>query len=261
MKTAIVLVAVLTTLQGAQAQAEEWHKHWSVSGKPELHVSAGDAAVEIETGSSDAIDATVTTRGWSIGDTGVRITEHQNGNRVELDVKLPESHFGWGNRSLRVEIQVPHELMADIHTGDGSIKLREVAGSIRADTGDGSIEATHLDGNLDAHTGDGSVHVSGRFDSLKLHTQDGAVDLDVFKGSRVNDDWRVQTGDGSVQLRLPKDLNANLELHTGDGRIQLDLPLTVTGVQSEHGIQGKLNGGGAVVLVRTGDGSISVGAS
>ena len=71
----------------------------------------------------------------------------------------------------------------------------------------------------------------------------------------------MQTGDGSVSMRLPTNLNANLELHTGDGRIQMNLPLTVTGVQSEHGIQGKLNGGGPLVLVRTGDGSISVGAS
>lgn len=263
MKTAIILIAGLAVLQGFQAKAEEWHKHWTVTDKPELHVSAGDAAVEIFAGSNDSIDATVTTRGWPIGDSGVRITEHQNGNRVDLDVKLPETHlrFDWGNHSLRVEVRVPHQIMADIHTGDGSIKLRELAGSIRADTGDGSIQATDLDGSLDAHTGDGSVHVSGRFDNLRLHTQDGGVELDVMKGSHVNADWRVQTGDGSVQLRLPKDLNANLELHTGDGRIQLDLPLTVTGLQSEHAVQGKLNSGGPLVLVRTGDGSISVGAS
>jgi DUF4097 and DUF4098 domain-containing protein YvlB len=114
---------------------------------------------------------------------------------------------------------------------------------------------------LDAHSGDGSVHVSGRFDSLQLHTQDGSVDLSVMKGSHVNADWRVQTGDGSVQLRLPQELSANLELHTGDGHISMDLPLTVTGMKSEHSIQGKLNGGGALVLVRTGDGSISVSAS
>ena len=261
MKRAFVVLLSLAAFGVAQANAEEWQKHWTVGEKPELHVSAGDAAVVVEAGSNDSIDATVTTRGWTIGDGGVRITEHQNGSRVELDIKLPETHFSWGNRSLRVDVKVPRSLIADIHTGDGSIKLRELAGSIRADTGDGSIEASHLDGNLDAHTGDGSVHVSGRFDNLRLHTQDGSVELNVMQGSKVSADWRVQTGDGSVQLRLPKDLSANLELHTGDGRIQMDLPLTVTGMQSEHGVQGKLNGGGPVVLVRTGDGSITVGAS
>lgn len=260
MRTGIILLAGLAALH--VAKAEEWQKHWNVSGKPELHVSAGDAAVIVEPGGNDAIDATVTTRGWSIGDSGVRITEHQNGNRVELDVRVPQTHFSWGgNRSIRVEVRVPHELMADIHTGDGSIKIRDLAGSVRADTGDGSIEVENLDGSLDAHSGDGRVHVSGRFDNLQLHTQDGSVELNVMKGSHVNADWRVQTGDGSVQVRIPQELSANLELHTGDGHISLDLPLTVTGIKSDHGIQGKLNGGGALFLVRTGDGSISVGAS
>lgn len=257
----------LVAWQGAQA--EEWHKHWNVGGKPELYVSAGDASVQVEAGPTDSIDATVTVRGWSIGEGGIRIVEHQNGNRVELDLKVPNmdlaslarSNFNWGNHSIKVEMRVPHQILAEIHTGDGSIRLRELAGAIRADTGDGSIDASDLDGSLDAHTGDGSVHISGRFDNVKLHTQDGSVTLDALKGSRVSSGWRVQTGDGSVQLRLPKNLGANLELHTGDGRIQMDLPLTVTGAQSEHGVQGKLNGGGALVLVRTGDGSISVGAS
>ncbi len=254
------MLAGLVALQAANA--EEWHKRWSVSGKPDLHISTGDASIEISPGANDAIDATVTSRGISIGDSGVRITEHQNGNRVELEVRMPQGHFSWGvNRSLRVVVQVPHELMADIHTGDGSIHLRDLAGAIRADTGDGSIQADHLDGGLDAHTGDGSVHVSGRFDNLQLHTQDGSVDLDVLKGSHLRADWRVQTGDGSVHLSLPKDLSANVELHTGDGHIRMDLPLTVNGEKGEHMVQGKLNGGGSLLLVRTGDGSISVTAS
>jgi hypothetical protein len=261
MKTALLLITTIASIH--LAKAEEWQKHWAVTGKPELHVSAGDASVVVEPGTSnDAIDATVTTRGWSIGASGVRITEHQNGNRIELDIKLPDTHFSWGgNRSIRVEVHVPRELTADIHTGDGSIKISDLTGSIRADTGDGSIQADHLDGALDAHSGDGSVHVSGRFDNLQLHTQDGSVELTVLKGSQVNSDWRVQTGDGSVHVLLPQELSANLELHTGDGHISMDMPLTVTSVKTEHGIQGKLNGGGALLLVRTGDGSISLGAS
>ncbi len=259
MKIAFFFLVGLTVLQAAHA--EEWHKSWNVSGKPELHLSAGDGAVVVSAGSNDVIDATVTTRGWSIGENGVKIVEHQNGNRVDLDLKLPHVQMSWGNRSLRVEVRVPRELLAEIHTGDGSIKLRDLSGSIRANTGDGSIEADNLDGGLDAHSGDGHLKISGRFDSLQLHTQDGSVELNVVKGSRLNGDWRVQTGDGSVRMTLPKEMNANLELHTGDGHIQMDLPLTVSGAVSEHGMQGKLNAGGALFLVRTGDGSITVGAS
>src|SRR5947209_13068155 len=52
-KVALIVVAGLTVLQGFQAKADEWRKHWAVGERPELHVSAGDAAVAIETGSND----------------------------------------------------------------------------------------------------------------------------------------------------------------------------------------------------------------
>lgn len=242
----------------SRAAAEEWNKRWTVGPKPELHVAAGDASIRIEAGDSGAIDATVKTRGWSIGDNGVKILEHQSGNRVDLEVREPSSHFSFGARSVSIEVRVPRELMAEVHTGDGSITLRGLHGSVRMDTGDGNIQGDDLDGALTAHTGDGSVHMNGRFDVLELHTSDGSVDVSVLQGSRVSSDWKVETGDGSVRLELPHDLAADIELETGDGSIHLDMPVTVNGMRSEHEIRGKINGGGPLLRVRTGDGSISV---
>ena len=169
-------------------------------------------------------------------------------------------HFSFGDRSIRLEVRVPRELTGDIHTGDGSIKLLGVHGSLRADTGDGSIQGENLDGTLEAHSGDGSVHVTGRFDRLQLHTQDGSVELNVQHGSRMGGGWRVETGDGSVRVNLPRDLATDLELHTGDGHLRVDLPFSVEGMNSGHELHGKLNGGGPPLVVRTGDGSINIGA-
>lgn len=262
MKILMSFMALATVLSlQPSATADEWNRHWQVGPNPELRVNAGDAAVTVEATETNAIDATLTTRGWSIGSSGVRVTEHQSGNSVEIDIKVPSMHFNFGNRSIQLHVRVPRELMANIHTGDGSIRLRGLHGPLRADTGDGSIQGDDLDGTLDANTGDGSVHIAGRFDNIQLRTQDGSVQLDARRGSRLRSDWRVQTGDGSVHVNLPPDLSADLELRTGDGRIQLDLPLTVKGSESEHEVRGKLNGGGASITVRTGDGSITVGSS
>lgn len=262
MKTILVTLSFAAwALVQPNARADEWNHHWSVGANPDLHVSAGDAAVEVEGGNTNGIDATLTTRGWSIGPSGVQVSEHQDGNRVEIYIKVPSLHFSFGNRSIRLEVRVPRELTGDIHTGDGSIRLDRLQGSIRAETGDGSIEGEDLDGSLDARSGDGSVHIHGRFDNVQLRTQDGSVELNAGRGSKMGADWRVQTGDGSVRISLPGDLAADLELHTGDGHIQSDLPLTVTGLQSEHDIRGKLNGGGPALTVRTGDGSITVDRS
>ncbi len=254
-------VMLLGGLLLPQAKGEQWSKHWAVGAKPELRVHAGDAAVVIQAGNTDGIDATVTTRGWSIGRTGVQVTEHQNGNSVDIDIKAPSTHFSFGDHSIRLEVRVPRELTGDIHTGDGSIKLLGLHGSLRADTGDGSVHGQDLDGSLEVRSGDGSVHVAGRFDRLQLHTQDGSVDLNVQSGSRVQAGWRVETGDGSVRVNLPRDLATDLELRTGDGHLHIDLPLSVEGTRSDHEVRGKLNGGGPPLVVHTGDGSISVGAA
>ena len=53
-------------------------------------------------------------------------------------------------------------------------------------------------------------------------------------------------------------LAADLEAHTGDGSIHCDLPSAGGRVKGEHALQTKLNGGGPALLLRTGDGSISV---
>lgn len=242
------------------AWADEWSKHYNVSGKPELRITAGDASVTVEASNDHVIDAKLTTIGYSIGPGGVRVDEHQVGDKVEIEVKVPSMHMGWnwGNHSIRLEVRVPRELVGDLHTGDGSITMRGLHGVLRADTGDGSIHGEQLDGTLAAHTGDGSVHVAGRFDRLQLHTQDGSVEVEAKDGSKLEGDWHIQTGDGSVHLRVPKNLAANLEAHTGDGSIHVDLPTTTDRVKSEHALQTKLNGGGPALLLRTGDGSISV---
>jgi DUF4097 and DUF4098 domain-containing protein YvlB len=256
-----VFTFALLTFGPLSANADEWNKHWTVGAKPELRIHAGDAAVKVIGVSGNSIDATLTTRGWRIGGDGIEVSEHQMANFVEIDIKVPTMHFNFGNHQIRLEVRVPREMTGDIHTGDGSIELRGLRGSLRANTGDGSIHADDLDGSLDAQTGDGSVHIQGRFDDLRLHTQDGSVELNADQGSRVRSEWRVQTGDGSVHVRVPRDLSADLELHTGDGHIELNGPsFSVTGAHSEHEVRGKLNGGGPVFTVHTGDGSITFGS-
>ncbi len=260
MRTTCMFLAAtaFVMLSGGTARADQWNKHWSVTGKPELRVWTGDAAVMVEVGSDNEIAAIVETRGISIGGSGIKITEHQDGNRVELEVKEPSNQFSFHNRSVEIRVRVPKELMADVHTGDGSIKLRGLHGSMRVDTGDGSIEGDGLDGGLDAHTGDGSLHIRGRFDNLRVRTSDGSVDVQAAEGSHPRSDWRVETGDGSVHLGLPRNLAADLQLTTGDGSIHVDLPLTTEHANSEHEVRGKLNGGGPLLMVHTGDGSISL---
>jgi putative adhesin len=253
-------VVALCTLAASSARADDWRKQWAVGPQPSVRVDTNDASVDIEAVESAQVEAQVTTKGWSIGDSGVRVIEHQSSNHLDLEVKIPNSNWGWGHgeRSVHVKLRVPRQTSTEVRTGDGAIHASHLHGPIRLNTGDGSIEGEDLDGTLDARTGDGHVRVSGRFDAVSLHTNDGSVELDAQRGSKMSSDWRVQTGDGHVTLRLPGDFAANLDAHTGDGHIETNIPISMQGSASENQVQGKINGGGMNLIVRTGDGGVRI---
>jgi hypothetical protein len=55
---------------------------------------------------------------------------------------------------------------------------------------------------------------------------------------------------------VPENLAADVDLHTGDGHIDLDMPVTAAGKIRQGEVRGKLNGGGNLLVIHTGDGSI-----
>lgn len=255
----ILLPGLLLVAALAQpAFSEEWTRNYSVSGRSTLRIETDDAGVQVRAGGSGQIEVRVTTKGFSIGHDDVRITDRQSGNRVELEVRMPNQWGSFGNRWVKVEVLVPRETDLDIHTGDGGVTVVGTKGDARLSTGDGGIHADDLDGNLEAKTGDGGVRVSGRFDVLNVKTGDGGIEASIAKGSRLSTAWQIRTGDGGVRVRVPSDLDAELDLRTGDGSVHLDLPLLVSGTQQKHWIRGKLNAGGPTFTIHTNDGSITV---
>lgn len=259
MRLGILLIACSAAF-GLAAANREWNKQYTVTAKPELVVRADDGRVEIRPGSADRIEARVVVEGWEIGPSGVRIDERQTGNRVDIEVRIPKSNWkGWeGKRSVRVELRVPTGVRADVKTADGSILADGLSGEFRLHTSDGSVQAIGLDGTLDAETGDGSMKLRGRFDGLRAKTGDGSIEAEIAQGSKMSGQWEIRTGDGSITLRLPENFAADLDADTGDGKVTIDMPVTVSGRLRESGARGKLNGGGPILSLHSGDGSIRI---
>ena len=273
-------LAGLACVLGAavSAPADEWSHRYALKGRPELHLRTDDGSVQVESGDRAEIEAQVTTEGWRIADGEVTVTESQTGDRVSIEVQVPQRHNGFGSwqRSVRLVVRVPREANLDVRTGDGGVDVEPISGTvaiftgdghitahglsgnIRLHTGDGSIKAEGLEGRLKADTGDGTMDIRGRFDALDLHTGDGRIEAAVERGSKVSEAWSLRSGDGGITLRVPDDLGADFEAHTGDGNIVLDSPVTVSGTISHSDVRGKLGAGGAPLRVQTGDGSIRV---
>ena len=252
--------ASLAMASPALAGSSDWSKNFNISGRAELRVEVDDGRVTLTGSDSKQIEARVMVTGWKMGPDGVQVYDRQTGDRVELDVRMAKMNrwFNVGERSVRVEIRVPNGLLANVHTRDGSISVDSVRGTFKLRTGDGRVEATRVDGTLDADTGDGSIRVRGRLDAMSLHTGDGSIEADLMTGSKISSGWDVGTGDGHITLHLPSNFGAELDAHTNDGKIEVDFPVTTSRTVSGSDIRGKLNGGGPLLKVRTGDGPIRI---
>jgi DUF4097 and DUF4098 domain-containing protein YvlB len=160
---------------------------------------------------------------------------------VSLEVFVPRSttlNASSGDGRLLVE-GVNGEL--NLHTGDGSIDVRDGGGRLIARTGDGRIRLTGFDGEADVNTGDGGISLEGRFTKLNARTGDGSISLALPSGTNAtvetdaedvtNDGLAVNTDGGGANedgedARRVRHWTVGsggtlFRLHTGDGRITL----------------------------------------
>jgi len=257
MKRIILAIFVLGLGAALPASADEWSKTYNLTGKPDLRVETSDANIRVTTWDQPTIEAKVTATHYKIGE-DIRVEEHQNGDSVEIDVRYPHHFFNIDVRSHRVDImiQMPREGKVNLRTDDGKIEISGLKGEMDLHSGDGSENLDGVEGKLRADTGDGNLRAEGRFDELDLKTGDGNVDVRAAQGSSLAAGWRLETGDGNVTLELPTSTAADVDFHTGDGHIDLDMPVATEGKLGENEVHGKLNGGGSLLTIRTGDGSI-----
>jgi hypothetical protein len=256
------LAILLFALLALPCSAADWQKAFTVTGKPTVHVESNDASVHIAGGDSREVQVRVTATGYRIGDE-VRVTEHQAGDRVEVEVHVPHGVvIGFSNRSVEIDVSLPREADLDIHTGDGRIEVTDIKGAARLSTNDGRIRVYRADGSLDASSGDGSIEADGRFDALEIRSNDGHVKVNIQPGSNIGAaGWSVRTKDGRVDVLLPEKLAAELDAETADGHVTVDIPVEASGRLSSSHMRGKLNGGGPTLHIRSGDGSIHIGRS
>src|SRR5436190_22923209 len=109
----------MTMLVAARiAQADDWHKTYTVSGKATVHVETNDGAVRISAWDGKQIEARVETIGWRIDDNDVRIIERQTGDRLDLEARVPHGswNLGLSRRSLTIELRIPREADLNIRT-------------------------------------------------------------------------------------------------------------------------------------------------
>lgn len=291
-RLALPCAALLAAGLTARAKAEEYVKSYSVTERPDVRVRIADGNVRVITSDAPQVEFRVKYDGYTL-DKNLIIESRQEGNQVTFTTKMKYGiTIGISNKKVSTEIRMPRtadlqldtgdgavEIASlsgnltlssgdgrlkvsqlsgnlDIRTGDGGISADTLKGDVRLRTGDGTIEALNLDGNCTVSSGDGMVRLAGRFDALDVKSGDGGVVARVAPGSAMSSSWTIRTGDGPVEVVLPRDFKANLDAATNDGHISLGIPVAIEGQVTPSKVRGKMNGGGPSLFIQTGDGSI-----
>jgi hypothetical protein len=119
------------------------------------------------------------------------------------------------------------------------------------------VSADGLDGQLSSTTSDGSMPCAGA-STISICRRATGTCTWKSSGSRLADDWSLSTSDGGLDLTFPKEIKATLDARVRDGHLDLDLPFKDLDDYSHHDVRLDLNGGGPVLRVRSGDGSVKI---
>jgi hypothetical protein len=230
------LSAIPFSREGGFARVEETTEQtFTVGEMPTLEVDNFAGNITIRSGESGQMRATVTKRANNtnrLEQIEVDLIEQDDGLRIETSQPRPMP----GYMAVDIEILVPDDTQVDVSDGAGNVRINGVRGGIRA------------------FSGAGNVRVEGATGPVSLETGAGQIDYE----GEPEGDCTFQNGAGSITLRLPSDVNANVELTTGVGNIDLG-GFDVDGQVSRTEVDGVIGTGeDATIDAHAGAGSITL---
>ncbi|HET9743069.1 MAG TPA: DUF4097 family beta strand repeat-containing protein [Terriglobales bacterium] len=140
-------------------------------------------------------------------------------------------------------------------TGSGNIKATGIAGGFEARAGSGDITFEQTaSGSVRAETGSGNIHLRNVAGGLEAGAGSGDIDVQ----GTIASDWRIHTGSGEVEVKLPSSAKFDINARSSSGDVQVNHPVTMQGTLKRNHIEGTVNGGGTLLDISTGSGSIRV---
>jgi hypothetical protein len=145
---------------------------------------------------------------------------------------------------------------ANLHTSGGSVVTGDVGGNLEIKSSGGSLEANRVAGNILARTSGGGITIREARGAIDAETSGGSIHATI--SAQPHADSRLSTSGGGITVSLAPNIGVDLDAHTSGGGVNSDLPITVMGKITDDSLNGKLNGGGPRLVLRSSGGGIHV---
>jgi len=224
------------------------------------HAETGGGSIDVGTINGDL---GLRTGGGSIAvhHANGKIIAETGGGSVEIDSASQSVSIETGGGGIEVR-QCSGKVKAE--TGGGNVDLGDIGGPAEIETGGGTIHLASAAGHVDAHTGGGGIELHG-VPSARVETGAGGIVVKLVRTGAPSSDSRIETSAGDITVYIAPDvaISVRASVDLGNGHhITSDFPdIHIASEGNQWGprtlnAEGKLNGGGPVLKVRTTTGDI-----
>lgn len=233
------LLLFTPTLVFAAHEERVIHKTFSLNERGTVELGNVNGDVTIRGWDKNVVDMKATKKGPAENLDLVEIEIDSTPERLSIETKYPR-------RRKETDVSVRYELMVP--------KQAELNGIT---TVNGGIEITGVEGEIRVNTVNGSAELDGSKSSVEAASVNGNVTA-KWTEFPANGNVKMQTVNGSLELQIPSNANADIEASSLNGSIHTDFPITVQGRFMSRKIAGKIGGGGTNIDLSTVNGAIDI---
>jgi DUF4097 and DUF4098 domain-containing protein YvlB len=218
----------------------------------EVRNSGGDIGIEHASGT---VVARTSSGSIKIKKVDGYVTARNSGGEIFLEEVDGKTEAETSSGSIRIQLG-KGEIKA--RNSGGDIKIGEAGGQVFAQTSSGSIVVKLAKGKVDAKNSGGDIKVEEARTAVQAGTSSGKINVSF--AAQPSEDCHLGVSGGGVTVTLGKSVAVNLDAEARGGRIKTEIPITVNGEQKRDALQGKVNGGGPNLILRSSSGDIEIKA-
>jgi len=225
---------------------DEWTKTYPLARGGEVRILNTNGKVEIDGVDASTVEVHAVRIAKAATDEGARqllprisIREDIKPDRVSIETERLAGFMIGAGFEVQYHVRAPKAATIFARSTNGQITLTALSGSVSAQTTNGGVRANELTGGIEARSTNGGV----------------TVEMAALGTERI----QLSTTNGGVTLMLPETAKADLSATWTNGGISLASGLNIAvSEQSRRRFEGRMNGGGTRIELRTTNGGIRI---
>jgi Toastrack DUF4097 len=218
-----------------------------------LGQNPGDVRIAIEVPRETPVELDSAGGGIDLSTLGATVKANSSGGGVKVadihgDVTLSSSGGG-------VEVRMVHGTLR-LESSGGNVRAESIDGSVYATSSGGSVALDGISGDVEAGSSGGGVSIAGAGGRVKAGSSGGPVRVSFAAGNSKGGD--IDSSGGGVAATLDGAARVEVDAVSSGGPVHCDLPVAMQGRASRDKLRGTVNGGGALLRLRSSGGGITI---